>query len=60
MRRSVVFVVAAAVAVVAVGGVLISRSSADTRNVDAFRGLGAWIDVYDYVPAFHQGGAPAR
>jgi hypothetical protein len=59
MRRSVVFVVAAAVAVVAVGGVLISSSSADTRNVDAFRGLGTWIDVYDFVPAFHQGGAPA-
>jgi len=58
MRRSVVFVVAAVVAVAAVGGVLMSSSSADARNVDAFRGLGAWVDVYDYVPAFHQGSGP--
>jgi hypothetical protein len=58
MRRSVVFVVAAAVAAAAVAGGLITRSNADERNVDAFRGLGAWIDVYDYVPAFQRGTGP--
>jgi hypothetical protein len=58
MRRPMVFVVAVAVAVAGVVGFLVTRSSAEARNVDAFRGLGAWIDVYDYVPAFHQGTGP--
>src|SRR5688572_1883697 len=29
-------------------------SGAADRNVDPFSGLGAWIDVFDYVPAFQQ------
>ena len=59
MRRPVVFVAAIAVAIAAVVGVLVTRSSADNHNVDAFRGLGAWVDVYDFVPAFQQGSSPA-
>ena len=28
-------------------------------NVDPYRGLGAWVDVFDYVPAFRGAGPPA-
>jgi hypothetical protein len=42
-------VVVASVPPVAAGG----------RDVDAFRGLGAWIDVFDYVPAFKQRPGPS-
>ena len=31
-----------------------SPAVAGGRDVDPFRGLGAWIDVFDYVPAFQQ------
>lgn len=24
-----------------------------TRTIDAYSGLGAWVDVFDYVPAYH-------
>ncbi|MFZ4516575.1 MAG: hypothetical protein ACOYN3_09725 [Acidimicrobiia bacterium] len=30
------------------------------RTLDAYRGLGAWVDVFDYVPAFQTGGATPR
>ena len=55
--------VAALVAVVRGGG-----SSADVERaadpashggdftVDAYEGLGAWVDVFDYVPAYQNGG----
>jgi hypothetical protein len=37
------------------------RASApdDDRSVDAYRGYGTWVDVYDFAPSFQGGGAPA-
>jgi hypothetical protein len=34
--------------------VLLATASAGGRNIDAFRGLGAWVDVFDFAPAFRQ------
>ena len=34
-------------------------ASHDDRSVDAYRGYGTWVDVYDFAPSFQGGGAPA-
>lgn len=31
----------------------------DDRSVEAYRGYGTWVDVYDFAPSFQGGGAPA-
>lgn len=52
----------AAVAVVAlVAGSLAALPAASARSADIapFRGLGTWVDVYDYGPNFQSGGVPA-
>ncbi len=37
-----------------------SKPSVVRRDVVAFRGLGAWVDAYDYAPAFQEaGGLPS-
>jgi hypothetical protein len=33
-------------------------ATAGEADVDAFRGLGTWVDVYDYVPGFQSDGGP--
>src|SRR5688572_14426901 len=40
----------------ALGSMLVTASGAGAqeRDVDPFSGLGAWIDVFDFVPAFRQ------
>ena len=55
MRRSVALVVACLV-----GLVSSSPAGAGEREVDLdpFRGLGTWVDVYDYVPGFPADGGP--
>jgi hypothetical protein len=48
------------------GSVSIPSAGADTQpgfldaghDVRPFRGLGTWVDVYDYVPGFQDGGGP--
>ncbi|MSO79782.1 MAG: hypothetical protein EXQ79_09290 [Acidimicrobiia bacterium] len=54
MRRRGLFVALACAVVAVVTGVVVADKPADAgeRNTAAFRGLGAWIDVFDYVPAF--------
>jgi hypothetical protein len=42
-------------AVVATAG---ADSPTQTGDVQAFRGLGTWVDVYDYVPGFTEGAGP--
>ncbi|MEX2268099.1 MAG: hypothetical protein WEA75_05375 [Acidimicrobiia bacterium] len=46
------------IAAVAATSVLLVSAGANSRNIDAFRGLGAWVDVFDYVPAFIQRPGP--
>jgi hypothetical protein len=60
---ALLIVIAAVIALVRDGG-----SSADVQRaadpathggdftLDAYRGLGAWVDVFDYVPAYQNGG----
>lgn len=33
-------------------------ASATTQDISPFRGLGTWVDVYDYVPGFQEDGGP--
>jgi hypothetical protein len=35
-----------------------TRSDAADADLSAFRGLGTWVDVYDYVPGFQSDGGP--
>jgi hypothetical protein len=35
-----------------------AASQGGTFGVDAYQGLGAWVDVFDFVPAYQQGGVP--
>jgi len=48
--------------VLLVGGLVVATAGApaSARGGDdrAFRGLGTWVDVYDYVPGFPEGGGP--
>ena len=39
-------------------GAATTITGAGARDVDAFEGLGAWIDVFDYVPEFNQRSGP--
>lgn len=39
-------------------GVALPGASAAEQNTTAFRGLGTWVDVYDYVPGFQDDGDP--
>jgi hypothetical protein len=60
MRRFVPLIVALTL----VAGVTVGTSSeagaAARDDLDAYRGLGTWVDVFDYVPAFQpNGGKPA-
>jgi hypothetical protein len=55
--RVTLAVVAAAVAVALLTVGLVPPSSAGAANDGPFRGLGAWVDVYDYAPAFIDNGA---
>jgi len=54
MRRRALLVALVGVAVAAATAALLVDGAAvhADRNVDAFRGLGAWVDVFDYAPAF--------
>lgn len=53
MRQRGLFAALACVVVAAVTSVaVIEDADAGERNTVPFRGLGAWIDVFDYVPAF--------
>lgn len=36
----------------------VGPADAQTPDVRAFRGLGTWVDVYDYVPGFRSDGGP--
>jgi uncharacterized lipoprotein YddW (UPF0748 family) len=63
MRRCRRFVVALALGFAAFGyarspapQAAISARGAQRSNVDAYRGLGTWVDVYHYVPAFQNAG----
>jgi hypothetical protein len=63
MRRCVPLVVALALllAVAACSGSSDARGAIGSRgqqrtDVDAYRGLGTWVDVYHYVPAFQNAG----
>jgi hypothetical protein len=52
MRRLAAFVVAVALTVAMWPGV----AAADRSDLDVYRGLGTWVDVYDYVPEFQNAG----
>jgi hypothetical protein len=39
-----------------VAGWTSAAEAADRDDLDAYRGLGAWVDVYDYVPEFQEPG----
>ncbi len=59
MRRRAVL--AALVVVIGAAGAMVffaSGGSTRERSIDAFRGVGAWVDVFDYVPAFVNGSGP--
>lgn len=58
MRRRAVIVALAFTLGTAVGASVFVASAGASRELDAFRGLGAWVDVFDYVPAFRDGTGP--
>jgi hypothetical protein len=53
MRRLPALVIAIVLVVAGWGG---TAAAADRNDLDAYRGLGTWVDVLDYVPAFQQNG----
>jgi hypothetical protein len=53
MRRLPPLVIAI---VLVVAGWCGTAAAADRNDLDAYRGLGTWVDVLDYVPAFQQNG----
>jgi hypothetical protein len=58
-RRARAALLALAAAVVAVGAILFVRGcGGGEAGTNAYRGLGAWVDVFDYVPAVGGPGAP--
>jgi hypothetical protein len=61
MRRRAVLIALVVVAVAApASALLLEGDDAPPPNVSAFRGLGAWVDVFDFVPAFlNRPGPPA-
>ena len=73
-RRLLALAVAAALLIAAVAllsdgsapgrgaGRMVSALRADqfaVRDLEAYRGLGAWVDAFDYAPAYQSGGEPA-
>ncbi len=59
-RIAAAVLVACVVALVAVGIARLTAPAAAAPSPNAFPGLGAWVDVYDYGPPFQSsGGAPA-
>lgn len=54
--RRLVALACAAVALLALP--LPAGAGAGSADVDSFRGLGTWVDVYDYVPGFQGDGGP--
>ncbi|HMF83175.1 MAG TPA: hypothetical protein VKI01_07865 [Acidimicrobiia bacterium] len=53
MRRLPPLMVAITLVVALWGG---DAFAADRRDLSAYRGLGTWVDVFDYVPAFQRAG----
>ena len=53
MRRLAPLVIAITLVVSLWGG---AAFAADRKDLDAYRGLGTWVDVFDYVPAFQRSG----
>jgi hypothetical protein len=53
MRRVAPLLIAAALVLTLWDG---TASAADRNDLTAYRGLGTWVDVYDYVPAFQNAG----
>lgn len=51
-------VVAWLVVLVALGIARLTAPAAASPSPNAFRGLGTWVDVYDYGPRFQTGGGP--
>jgi hypothetical protein len=47
-----------ALACLAVAASLLPVSPAAAADLSPFRGLGTWVDVYDYVPGFQSDGGP--
>jgi hypothetical protein len=43
----------------AVPAMVRAAATDDDRSVDAYRGYGTWVDVYDFAPSFQGGGTPA-
>ena len=54
----VVVAVASIIVGVFIGGSVGSTAAAGAPDVRPFRGLGTWVDVYDYVPGFQDDGGP--
>lgn len=58
-RAKRLIVIAAAAVLVAAGVLAQRRCGGQERfTADAYRGLGAWVDVFDYVPVIHGGRPP--
>ena len=59
-RRLLATALATLIGSLAAGAVTVDGSSAVAadRSTQAFRGLGTWVDVYDYVPGFQEDGGP--
>lgn len=57
MPRTFRGLVALACAAVALSALPVPAGAGET-DVGAFRGLGTWVDVYDYVPGFQGDGGP--
>src|ERR687898_760656 len=56
MRRLAAMVIAIALAAAMWDGAAVA---VDRDDLDAYRGLGTWVDVFDYVPAFQNAGSTA-
>jgi hypothetical protein len=62
MRRRLTSLGAALAVALALGGSLVAlgRPAAGEPSLDAFRSVGAWIDVFDYAPRLQNAGAQPR
>jgi hypothetical protein len=56
--RSARWLVALACVVTVLTGAVPADATGGARDVGPFRGLGTWVDVYDYVPGFQSDGGP--
>jgi hypothetical protein len=57
LRRSTRALLAAAALLLVLPGTVGAPAGAASRDPAPFRGLGTWVDVYDYGPRFQSGGA---